>query len=147
MRTRIGLALTNAMRTLGITQTELAEKADTSQSTINTIICTTTRVHPDTLKKITHALDSNTNASLLIAHLEDEIERAGHKTINYDIRRNTAKYNADVEHAIAYVVSRVNYDHDLAQLIIDLVAMLENGRIPEASAAAEEKEKYGSRQA
>jgi len=103
----------------------MAEKSKLCQATINKIVSKKFRVDEKTLKQITNALDAKTNASLLIYHLEDEIERAGHKTMDYDIKHNPKKYSKRVENAMSYIASRINNDHDLAALIIDIVAMLQ----------------------
>ena len=125
MTTRLGLALMNALQTLGLSQIDMAEKSKLCQATINKIISKKFRVDERTLKQVTNALDPKTNATLLIYHLEDEIERAGHKTMDYDIKHNPKKYSKRVENAMAYISSRINNDHDLAALIIDVVAMLQ----------------------
>ena len=125
MTTRLGMALLNSLQTLGISQIEMAEKSKLCQATINKIISKKFRVDEKTLNRITNALDPKTNATLLIYHLEDEIERAGHKTTDYDIKHNPKKYSKKVENAMSYISSRINHDHDLAAIIIDIVQMLE----------------------
>jgi transcriptional regulator with XRE-family HTH domain len=125
VKTRLGIALMNSIQTLGITQNQMADKCGLSQPTINKVISSKGRADETTLKKITNALDPETNAALLISHLEDEIERAGHKSSDYDIKRNPKKYAKKIEHAMSYIGSRINYDSALAELILDIVVMLE----------------------
>ena len=96
MRTKISLAILNALASSNLTQTQFAAKAGTTQSTINSIISTDLRITPETLRKITHAIGNNHNASILIAHLEDEITRAGHKTTDFDIRHNPREFNQKI---------------------------------------------------
>lgn len=125
MSTRLGTSLMSILYSQGMKQTDMAEKCQLSQPTINKIMSKPFRVDESTLRKITNALSPDLNACLLIAHLEDEIDRAGHKIADYDIKRNPKKFAKKVEHAMHYIGSHINHDPTLAELIIDLVVMLE----------------------
>ena len=125
MITRLGNALMSILYSEGLKQTDMAEKCQLSQPTINKIMSKPFRVDESTLKKITNALSPDLNACLLIAHLEDEIDRAGHKVADYDIKRNPKKYAKKIENAMQYIGSRINHDSALAELIVDLVVMLQ----------------------
>ena len=71
-------ALALEMERAGITQNEIATRAHITQPSAWRILHGRCRLAPETLRLITHCMiDHNANGRLLIAHLRDELQRAG----------------------------------------------------------------------
>jgi transcriptional regulator with XRE-family HTH domain len=76
--TYISRALALEMERAGITQNEIATRAHITQPSAWRILHGRCRLAPETLRLITHCMiDHNANGRLLIAHLRDELQRAG----------------------------------------------------------------------
>ena len=81
-QTRIGRELSAALAATGMSQIALAEKTGLAQATISAIIYRNSRISETSLKAITHCwkdAHQEINLHLLIAHLQDEVERAHHE--------------------------------------------------------------------
>ena len=81
-KTYIGRALSYEMHRAEITQSALAQRAGLPQPTISQLISSAVRIAPASLIALSNCWGAETNIRVLIAHLRDEIARAGHDPEN-----------------------------------------------------------------
>ena len=125
-KTYIGRVLTYEMQRTSWTQSALAERSEIPQSTISQIISTDVRIAPASLQALTHCWDnSDANGRVLIAHLRDEIHRAGHDAENAVEMRwpNGGRATTMAQRSLA-VIQRHLADPDVAALVHDLATLL-----------------------
>ena len=124
-KTYIGRALSYEMHRAEITQSGLALRAKLPQPTISQLISSAVRIAPASLRALANCWGAGTNIRVLIAHLRDEIARAGHDPENtVDIlpkNGNAASTRAEKNMA---VLQRHISDRDVAALIADIARLL-----------------------
>lgn len=125
-KTYIGRVLSYEMQRMGMTQSALSDRASVPQPTISQIIATDVRIAPTSLAALTHCWPTpEANGRVLIAHLRDEINRAGHDAENaVEIRwPNGDKATTMAARSLAVIQSHLA-DPDVAALIHDLAKVL-----------------------
>ena len=122
----IGKVLSYEMQRGGLTQSALADHALLPQSTISQIIGGEVRIAPASLHALTHCWPSaEVNGRVLIAHLRDEIKRAGHDPVNaVDIRWPDGQRATTMAERSMEVLRRHIEDPDVAAFIHSLAALL-----------------------
>ena len=122
----IGKVLSYEMQRGGLTQSALADHALLPQSTISQIIGGEVRIAPASLHALTHCWPSaEVNGRVLIAHLRDEIKRAGHNPVNaVDIRWPAGKRATTISERSMEVLRRHIEDPDVAAFTHSLAALL-----------------------
>ncbi len=125
-KTYIGKVLTYEMQRAGLTQSALADHALVPQSTISQIMGNDVRIAPASLTALTHCWSTpEANGRVLIAHLRDEIHRAGHDPENaLDIRWPDGQRATTMAERSMDVIRRHIADTDVAALIHSIAALL-----------------------
>ena len=125
-RSYIGRAIGYEIQSAGVTQTAIAKTMKIPQPTLNQIMCGVVRISPASLATVTHCWPTPpANGRVLIAHLRDEIRRAGHDPetaldIRWpDGRAATTRADRDMEVLRSHMA-----DHDVAALIHELATVL-----------------------
>jgi hypothetical protein len=135
-RTYVGRVISIELEKAGIKQSELAKKCDMSQPSISAIISSDVRLAPTTMQVLMHCWPTpEANGRVLIAHLRDEIHRAGHDPENaLDIRWPNGDRATTAAARSLDVIRRHLADPDVAALVHDIATLLKR---------AEKKEKGG----
>lgn len=125
-KTYIGRVLVYEMQRNAWTQSALAERASIPQPTISQIIATDVRIAPASLLALTHCWESaEANGRVLIAHLRDEIHRAGHDPENsVEIRWPNGDRATTMAARSLAVIQRHLADPDVAALVHDIATLL-----------------------
>lgn len=154
-KTYLGQAIGFYLTKLGWTQGQLSEKAGLSQPTISQLISTPTRINTKSLKDICHCWPSpEINLLILIEHLRDEIERAGHDAqTDIDMRPIRPHHlpRTQAEEDIAFLEAHLDNDgvsdtiHTVANLIRRAEGMEKNTHADRPAHAAESSGTYLSR--
>jgi hypothetical protein len=124
-----------------IRQADLAQLCELSQPSVWAIICQDIRLQPGTLNAVTHCWPTPpANGRVLIAHLRDEIRRAGHDPETaLDIRWPDGRAATTLAERDMEVLRSHMADHDVAALIHELATVLRRAdrALRETSAASE----------
>ena len=124
-KTYIGRALSYEMHRAEITQSALAQRAGLPQPTISQLISSAVRVAPASLIALSNCWDKDTNIRVLIAHLRDEVARAGYDPENsVDILPKDGKDASTRAEQNMTVLQRHISDRDVAALIADIARLL-----------------------
>lgn len=137
-KTYVGRALAYEIQRFKWTQTALAERSAIPQPTISQIIATDVRIAPPSLAALTHCWPTpDANGRVLIAHLRDEIYRAGHDPENaVDMRWPNGGSRATTMAARSLaVIQRQLADPDVAALIHAIAAVLRRKQRADAARA------------
>ena len=130
-RTYISRAISCEMQATRRTQHSLAQAAELSQPTIAQILASPVRISPGSLAALTHCWPTEeANGRVLIAHLRDEICRAGHDpetALNIRLPDGQPAHT-QAERDLADIRARLS-DPDVSALIHDLAALLRS-RLP-----------------
>lgn len=126
----------------GTTQTQIASNAGLSQVVLSRA-CSGTRPETKTLRALcTSQPDARDNVDLLIAHLRDEIERAGHSTHEIEISADHSRIDDDLRTLMEAAVE----DEQLRGMLRQLASFVRSHPLqPEGALdlAAEEPAPYG----
>lgn len=125
-RTYIGRAIATEMELSDTRQAQIAEACNLSQASISAIISSPVRVAPESLRAITHCWPTpEANVRVLIAHLRDEIHRAGHDPENaLDIKMRNGRPEKTAAARDLDVLRDHISDADVAALIHDLAVLI-----------------------
>lgn len=136
-RTYVGRVVLLELEKAGIKQADLAKKCNMSQPSISAIISSDVRLAPATMQVMTHCWPTaEANGRVLIAHLRDEINRAGHDPENsIDIRWPNGDKATTMAARSLDVIRRHLSDSDVAALIHSLAAVLKRAEKKEKEAA------------
>lgn len=138
-KTYIGRVLGYEMQRAGLTQSALADHAAVPQSTISQIIGTDVRIAPLSLNALTHCWPTpEANGRVLIAHLRDEIHRAGHDPENaLDIRWPSGHRATTMAERSMEVIRRHIADPEIAAFIHSIAVLLRRAEKYEKRASKE----------
>lgn len=125
-KTYVGRVISLELEKTGIKQSELAKTCDMSQPSISAIISSDVRLAPATMQVLTHCWPTpEANGRVLIAHLRDEIHRAGHDPENaIEIRWPSGDRATTMASRSLAVIQRHLADPDVAALVHDLATLL-----------------------
>lgn len=102
-RSQVATAICQELTRCGIKYIDIAKSSGITHGAISQIVSHGFRLSPGTLKKLTHAWpEPLSNVRILIAHLMDEIDRAGHKSEQYLI-----------EHREGLTLSKDSFENDV----------------------------------
>ena len=136
-RTYVGRVISIELEKAGIKQSELAKKCDMSQPSISAIISSDVRLAPTTMQVLTHCWPTpEANGRVLIAHLRDEIHRAGHDPENaLDIRWPSGHRATTMAERSMEVIRRHIADPEVAAFIHSIAVLLRRAEKYEKSAS------------
>lgn len=118
--TNLGRAVAYICSVKGTTQTQIAHNAGLSQVILSRA-CSGTRPEVKTLRALcTCQPDPRDNLELLVAHLRDEIERAGHGTHEIEISADVAQLDDDLR----VLLEEARTDEQLAAMLRQLAAFI-----------------------
>jgi len=139
--THLGKAVQFIAGTRNTTATQIAANAGLSQVVISRA-CAGTRLEAKSLYALcTSQPDPRDNIDLLIAHLRDEIERAGHSTAEIEVTADTSNIKDDLR----LLVEEAKYDPQLRGMLHQLASFLRTHPMQaESLMVAEEQEAYAA---
>lgn len=125
-QTHLGRAVRAALTEAGWSQAELASRADIDQSGVNRIMNSARRPEINTLRAICTCWTSRaTNVRILIEHLRDEVERAGHE--HGTVNMQSGQPADEAAHLLALIRDHdTNLHRHLCYLITSIWDMLAN---------------------
>lgn len=116
----LGRAVAFICRERDTTQTEIATNAGLSQVVLSRA-CNGTRPEVKTLRALcTSQPDHRDNIDLLVAHLRDEIERAGHSTHEIEINADSSRLDDDLR----LLLEEAKHDPQLAAVLRQLATFV-----------------------
>lgn len=121
-RSQFGRIISMELAANGKKQVWLAEKSGINQGALSRIISSNMRPDSDTLRAICEALrDDGAGIRVLIAHLRDEVDRAGMEAGEIEIKPSN---NPDLTEAAAIIDQLAKYDPDLLGHVMILIRNL-----------------------
>jgi transcriptional regulator with XRE-family HTH domain len=141
-RTYIGRSIAIELRESNLTQMEFAHRSGLSQPTLQQIISTAVRISPQSLTAVTHNWPHvSTSARVLIAHLRDEIFRAGWDPENtLEIQpKNGPNVRTQAEKNLEILRAHIS-DENLAELIARLANLIKRADEAKKYPTSSEKE-------
>lgn len=101
------------------------------------------RPSEDVLEKLCNGWpQAATGMNLLVAHLRDEIDRAGHETHNFTLKHTGQKRAAETERILETLRVGMEHDAELYTLLADLRRLIESKHNRDLLRAAEDPETY-----
>lgn len=126
----------------GTTQTQIAANAGLSQVILSRA-CSGTRPEAKTLRALCNSQPQHRdNVDLLVGHLRDEIERAGHSTHEIEINADVSMIDDDLR----FLLEEARHDSHLAGMLRQIASFVRARPVVEEEplqAVAEEQAPYG----
>jgi hypothetical protein len=111
----------------GITLTALSERTGRSQSAMSQLLARGLRASPETMSAISrHWAQPGAGARIMIAHLQDELQRASWPASEYSIEHRDGSGQAvlsEIDRNLADLRAAVDYVPALASLLADILAV------------------------